>query len=187
MKILELQSIDRSNRSELKWEVWSRAYEYPLILDLLEKYGATSSSNTHNSCWGSGGCHLLFKNILDKKFPNNINSDIRISSEPNTYIYDVKTIPKEEWVESFDFVINVSALEEIKGDHIDIFNKSFSMVKKGGYFLCTFDLPGLQLDKFEIFFNKIYKTTNNPISGINSVLPWPARGHLSCGYMVVQK
>jgi hypothetical protein len=187
MKILELQSIDRSNGSDLKWGAWSRVYEYPLILDLLEKYGATSLSNIHNTCWGFQGCHLLFKNILDKKFPNNINSDIIISSEPNTCIYNLKTTPKEEWVESFDFVINVSALEEIKGDHIDIFNKSFSMVKKGGYFLCTFDLPGLQLDKFEIFFNKKYKTTNDPIGGTNSVFPVPSRGHLSCGYMVVQK
>ena len=192
MKKLEFQSIDRSNRVDLDGGWWSRVYEYPLILDLLEKYGATPQSNIHNTSWGWEGlaeceCHLWFKNILDKKYPNNINSDIRISNELNTYIYDLTTNPKEEWVENFDFVINISTLEEVGADHIDVFNKSFSMVKKGGYFLCTFDLPGLQLDKFEKYFNTKYEITPSPISGVNSDFKTERYAHLNCGYMVVQK
>tara|TARA_R110000772_G_scaffold38885_6_gene91477 strand:- start:288 stop:851 length:564 start_codon:yes stop_codon:yes gene_type:complete len=187
MKLLEFKSIDISDRIDMGGGWWSRIYEYPLVLDLLDKYGATNESKIHNTCWGFEGVHVWFKNILDKKYLNNINSDIKSSSEPNTCIYNLTTKPKDEWVESFDFVINISTLEEVNADHIDVFYKSFSMVKPGGYFICTFDLPGLQIDKFENLFNTKYELTNNPINGLNS--KWVDKGAsgLNCGYMVIKK
>ena len=187
MQVLKFQSIDTKDRIDMRGEWWSRIYEYPLILDLLDKYGATTNSNIHNTCWGFEDMHIWFKNTLDKKYPNNINSDINPSPQPNTYVYDLTTPPKKEWVENFEFVINVSTLEEIKSDHIGVFEKSFSMVKKGGYFLSTFDLPGLQLNKFEDFFNTKYKLTSNPINGLNSKWVSTRYESLSCGYMVIKK
>jgi hypothetical protein len=141
----------------------------------------------HNTCWGFSDIHIWFKNILDEKYKNNINSDIKKSNEPNTFIYNLKDKPKKEWIDKFDFVINISTLEEVKGDHIEVFINSFSMVKPGGYFICTFDLPGLQLNKFEDLFNSKYEITDNPITGINSEFKQEKYKHLSCGYMVVKK
>lgn len=187
MKILEFKSINKTLRHDLEGGWWSRIYEYPLVLDLLDKYGANNDSHIHNTCWGWQGVHIWFKNILDKKYNNNINSDIKKSNEPNTCIYNLLHDPKEEWIEKFDFVLNISTLEEVRGDHIDAFRKSFSMVKPGGYFICTFDLPGLQLEKFEKLFGQEYEVTNNPISGNNSELTNTRYSHLKCGYMVIQK
>ena len=166
---------------------WSRIYEYPLVLDLLDKYRANKNSTLHNTCWGFEGCHIWFKEILDKKYPLNINSDTRKSDLPNTFIYDITQPPQKEWVESFDFVINISTLEEVQQDHISAFYQSFSMLKPGGYFLCTFDLPGLQLEKFENLFSKKLNRPDSPISGINSELQNATYFYLNCGYMVVQK
>jgi len=187
MKALEFNSIDRAFRYDLKGTHWSRIYEYPLVLDLLDKYGANNDSCIHNTCWGFEGVHIWFKNILDKKYINNINSDMTKSNEPNTFIYNLTNEPREEWVEKFDFVLNVSTLEEVKEDHIDVFRKSFSMVKSGGYFICTFDLPGLQLEKFKQLFNQQYIASDNPIGGKNSEVTNARYSHLQCGYMVIQK
>jgi len=188
MKLIEFKSVDRTFRYELLGKGnWSRIYEYPLVLDLLDKYGADSDSHIHNTCWGWEGVHIWFKNILDEKYKNNINSDIKKSDEPNTYIYNLLHEPIEEWIEKFDFVLNISTLEEVRGNHIDVFQKSFSMVKPGGYFISTFDLPGLQLEKFEKLFNQKYMVSDNPISGNNSELINPRNSHLKCGYMVVKK
>lgn len=192
MKILEFSSVDKTFRHDLDaagavGSLWSRIYEYPLVLDLLDKYGANEDSDIHNTCWGYKGVHIWFKNILDKKYKNNINSDIIKSNEPNTCLYNLLHKPKEEWVEKFDFVLNVSTLEEVSGDHIDVFKKSFSMVKTGGYFICTFDLPGLQLKKFEELFGHKYEISNNPIAGDNSEVINTHYSRLKCGYMVIQK
>lgn len=187
MKILEFNSIDRTFRYDLEGIHWSRIYEYPLVLDLLDKYGAHNDSHIHNTCWGFEGAHIWFKNILDNKYINNINSDIKKSNEPNTFVYSLLNEPRKEWVEKFDFVLNISTLEEVKADHINIFQKSFSMVKPGGYFICTFDLPGLQLKEFEQLFKQKYIVSDNLISGDNSEVTNTKYSHLKCGYMVIQK
>ena len=187
MELLEFKSIDRNFRYDLDGGWWSRIYEYPLMLDLLTKYGANSESSIHNTCWGFEGCHVWFKDILDSTYPLNINSDLKASLLPNTTVYNILHGPKEEWIENFDFVLNVSTLEEIKGDHLIAFNNSFSMVKPGGYFICTFDIPGLQMPKFEDLFNTKFSWGENHITGENSDFPQSRYQGLSCGYMVVQK
>tara|TARA_R110002153_G_scaffold150596_1_gene302088 strand:- start:51 stop:620 length:570 start_codon:yes stop_codon:yes gene_type:complete len=187
MKALEFENISRDFKYDLDGLYWSRIYEYPLVLNLLEKYGANSESLIHNTSWGWEGVHIWFKNILDKKYVNNINSDMKKSNENNTYVYNLKDTPKEEWFEKFDFVLNISTLEEVRSDHTEVFQKSFSMVKPGGFFISTFDLPGLQLDKFEKLFNRKYIISDNGISGINSEIEQSRYTHLRCGYMVVQK
>lgn len=187
MKVLEFKSINRSHRFDLDGKFWSRIYEYPLVLDLLDKYNKLTDPFIHNTCWGFEGVHIWFKNILETKYLNVTNSDKMISSEPNTCVYNLQFDPKEKWVEAFDFVLNISTLEEVKGDHIDVFNKSFSMVKPGGYFISTFDLPGLQLPRFEELFGTKYIKAEDAIRGDNSEAPMNHYKHLSCGYMVIQK
>ena len=61
------------------------------------------------------------------------------------------------------------------------------MVKPGGYFICTFVLPGLQLESFELLFGRKYEVSNSPIAGNNSEVTYHPFSHLKCGYMVIQK
>ena len=60
MKILEFSSVDKTFRHDLDGVHWSRIYEYPLVLDLLDKYGAIKDSHVHNTCWGWEGVHIWF-------------------------------------------------------------------------------------------------------------------------------
>ena len=87
----------------------------------------------------------------------------------------------------YDVVINISTLEEVNAEHITIFNNLLSQVKKDGLLICTFDLPGLQLNKFEELFNQKLKTNNNNLNNLNSKLPNNYLSGLECGLMVIKK
>jgi len=65
--------------------------------------------------------HVDFKNELEGMSNNVMNSDIRRSVIPNTCIYDVTKEPDSSMVESFDFVINVSTIEEINYPNDKVF------------------------------------------------------------------
>jgi hypothetical protein len=87
----------------------------------------------------------------------------------------------------FDFVLNVSTIEEIDYSHIEIFENLLRMVKIKGYLIVTFDLPGMQLDMFESLFNKKIQTTNNPVTGTSSAYRMDKFDFLKVGYFVVQR
>lgn len=195
MKILSFKSIDTNYPSDTsKGWPWSRVYEYPLILNTIEKYKFISKPRIHNTSWGFEGCHVEFKDLLEQSY-DVLNSDLKPSSLPNTTIWNLLDDPLPHWAETFDFVINVSTLEEVDTDHISIFNRLLFMTKPGGIVICTFDLPGLQLDKFETLFNQKYQENSNHVTPSNSVTnahyPHPSymsyNMHLKVGYLVVQK
>ena len=78
-------------------------------------------------------------------------------------------------------------MEQIKGDHLQVFNNLLKQVKKDGIFIATFDLPGLQLEKFEDFFNKKIETNGTPINGANSCVKCDTHSKMNCGIMVIKK
>jgi hypothetical protein len=165
--------------------VWSRGYEYPLVISRINQHYTEHNSTIHNTSWGFEGVHVLFKDELDRIFPGTVHSDIKGSSYPNTFIYDITQPPLDD--KQYDFVVNVSTLEEVSGSHISIFNNLFSMVKPGGIFIATFDLPGLQLSEFESLFNMPLKTDGIPISGDVTRFKDLSSSHLTCGIMVLRK
>ena len=124
-----------------------------------------------------------------------INSDIKPSNIPNTTVWDLLEQPPALWQDSFDFVVNVSTLEEVNTNHVDIFNRLVYMTKPGGIIICTFDLPGLQIAKFEALFNQKYQQSDNHVTPSNSIVnghyPHPSymnyNMHLKVGYFIVQK
>ncbi len=179
--------IEKTANFNLKWDFWSRVYEYELVLNNLEKYGCTSSSDIHNTCWGWQGTHVLFKNELDGKYTKVIHSDVKASNLPKTSIYDVTLPPPEIWKEKFDFVINVSTVEEINYSHLKVIENLLEMVNSGGYLIVTFDLPGMQLEKLEKLFNSKLPKSQNPITPTNSVFPMPEFGQLKVGYFVIKR
>ena len=62
------------------------------------------------------------------------------------------------------------------------------MVKKGGYLLCTFDLPGLQLPLIEEEVEENYfARVKEKITGTNSVYPEPRFDYLTAGCLLIQR
>jgi hypothetical protein len=189
-EVLEFRKINRNDIFDHSYNdgfAWSRIYEYPLVLNEIEKYFKDDKTiQIHNTSWGFQGIHVMFKNTLDSKYENVIHTDIVKSDLPKTSIYD---ITKEDinLEKKFDAVINISTLEEVSDNHILILNNLFNQVKENGILIITFDIPGLQISEFEKLLNVNIKTSNNDISGINSELPNSYGQNLNCGILVLKK
>ena len=78
-------------------------------------------------------------------------------------------------------------MEEVPASHVHILRNLYSMVKKGGYLLCTFDLPGLQLSEIESELGVKYQQVTNEIHGNNSVFIENHYAHLTSGKLLIQK
>lgn len=166
---------------------WSRVYEYPLILSHLKDH-YESGMRIHNSSWGFAGVHVTFKNELEKLYTGQVdNSDIKKSALDNTFIYDITKKPPTEMIKKYDIVLNVSTMEEVDFDHVEVFNNLFSQVKEGGTFIATFDLPGLQIEKFETLFKQKITSEGTLLNGDNSIAKNHKYSNLNVGLMVVTK
>ena len=154
---------------------------------MKKNFNLTKESHIHNSSWGWQDVHIRFKNELDSLSNNVIHTDIQKSELPKTGIWNITKKPPISYLESFDIVINISTVEEVNFDHIKVFNNLLSQVKCGGLLICTFDLPGLQLEKFEKLFCTKLQISENDITGANSKLQNLNYANLSCGLMVLRK
>jgi len=186
-EIIDFRFIDINDLHDLRWGWWSRIYEYPIILENLKNYGLFKGSYLHNTCWGYEGGHIIFKNALEQLCDNVTNSDLRFSEIENTMIWDSTSPILSEWHQNFDFVLNISTLEEIDYPQIKIFESYLKMLKEGGYFLATFDIPGLQLNAFETLFNCKIVEPPMPINGSNSGWRQDKYADLKCGLMTIKK
>jgi hypothetical protein len=186
-RVVEFKLFDSNDTFDIRWEEWSRIYEYEYVLNTLRKLGANPSSQLHNTCWGFHGIHIKFKEVLEKNYPLTLNSDVRRSNLPKTVLYDLTNKPQNEYIGKFDFVINVSTLEEIDFPHIETFKNLLDMVKIGGHLIVTFDVPGIQLEMFESLFESRISSTENKLTGLTSKSPSSEFHNLSAGYFVVQK
>lgn len=199
-KIIEFRYLnieDRIDNTYNDGHAWSRIYEYPFVLDCLRKY-ANAESLVHNSSWGYQGVHVTFKEELDKVYKNSIHSDIQKSNYKNTFFMDITVPPSTEHLNKYDFVINISTLEEVDFDHFKILQNLLDQVKPLGYLILTFDIKtsgyvgvgSLNVDLFEkILKQKIISYGSNNLSSINSFLPNLAYycNDLNCGVLVIQK
>ena len=186
MKLLEFRKLRTSDRYEEKFEAWSRIYEYPLVLDMIAKYKPGSDVSIHNSSWGFAECHITFKDALESRYSNVTNTDLRPSDLPNTGVWDITKEPTPEFAARFDVVTNVSTVEEVKFNHMTIFENLFARLNPGGILILTFDLPGLQLRKFERLFAQKITPFSDELNGATSAIPNRKYKRLSCGLMVVE-
>lgn len=150
MNIIEFRYINKNDCFDNSYPHWSRKYEYPTVINEVKKRFSEFKSppKIHNSSWGFDiEHHTKFKNELEREFitHNVTNSDIIYNGVPNTCYHDITLPPNENFKEQFDFVLNVSAVEEISGDHNTFVQNLFEQVRPGGYLICTFDYPGLRL------------------------------------------
>ena len=111
---------------------WSRPYEYKFVLDKIRDLTNTPNPKIHNTSWGFQGVHVIFKNELDKFSNEVLHTDIIPSTLPKTDIYNI-THNKTEYKEMFDFVINISTLEEVDFNHSVIFYNLLYQVKFNMY------------------------------------------------------
>jgi len=187
MKLLEFRKLTTKDIYDNSYDpAWSRTYEYPWVINVIQKY-CDSSALIHNSSWGFEGVHVIFKDAVESHFPNTVHSDIKPSNLPDTFVYDITKSPASEHIEKYDVVVNISTMEEIPADHVNIFANLFKQVKEGGVMVVTFDLPGLQLDKFEKMFSQKIISDGECLSGKTSKSPQNVYSHLNVGVMVVQK
>ena len=205
LKLEEFRTItveDRVDNHFRYGNAWSRLYEYPLVLDTIDKYcGYFGELSVHNTCWGWEGVHVVFKEYLEARFASVVNTDRNKSDHKNTEVWDISRRYPEEYKEKFDVVLNVSTLEEVPAAIQErCFYNMMDQVKKGGVLICTFDLPGLNVAAFENIFDSgemldvskathLYEPLSPPenLNGANSVLPNNKYKHLNCGLMVVRK
>ena len=193
MKLLHLDYIREDEIKDDTYPHWSRKYEYPVILDEIDFLSYSSDLDIvkiHNTSWGFDvEHHQAFKNALELEYgvENVDNSDIRPSNIPNTFVLDItNTAACEPFKNSYDFVLNVSAVEEIPFDHFQILKNLYSMVRPGGFLICTFDIPGLNIRGWDKHITLPYIDIHNPpIQTDGSV--WGGAKDLKVVMMVVQK
>lgn len=186
-EVVEFSFIDSNSKYDLKWSWWSRVFEYELALNYLKNLGASKQTYIHNTCWGYHGSHILFKDELEKISNHVTNSDLISSQIRNTQIHDIRKPVPEGWKNHFDFVINISTIEEIAYSHICIIENLLEMVAPGGHLIVTFDLPGLQLEDVEKLFDREIKNVVSPITGTNSPYVMPEFAELKSGFFVLKK
>ena len=129
----------------------------------------------------------MFKDELEFLYPDVVNSDLLHSDIDNTCVYDLSSSCPDEWDNKFDFVINVSTIEEINFPHAQILENLLRMVKVGGYLIATFDLPGLQIGMIEKLFKVKIQSVNHPVTGASSVYRMGQFDYLKVGYFVIQR
>jgi len=194
-EVIDFRLLNRKDVFDLKYKYWSRIYEYPLVKHILEKLKDNDSPKIHNTCWGFEGVHVDFKNYLDEKYSNVLHSDIKKSNLKNTIVHDITKELSSSYDDYFDFVINVSTIEEINFPN-DIILNNLKQTKKGGYIIITFDYRSdvsgykynsIDLKCIENMFNTKLQTSDNDISGLNSELPEERNKLLKCGVLILKK
>lgn len=160
-KVLEFKFMDKNDNFENRYPHWSRKYEYPTVLHFCKQL-LSNNAKIHNTSWGwDTEHHQKFKSELENAFgsENVLSTDIKSSNIPNTEIYDITHFPPEKYQKAFDCVLNISTVEEVNFDHIEILKNLLAQVKDNGYLIITFDYPGMQLEKLENFLNMKIKDT----------------------------
>lgn len=191
LEVIEFRKITITDKYDEHYNdgaAWSRVYEYRLVLDLMQKhYPVNKNTYIHNSSWGWQDVHIRFKDALDTISNNCTHSDLKASDKAKTAVWDITRKAPKDWLEKFDVVINISTVEEVNFDHIQIFNNLLSQVKVGGLLIITFDLPGLQYEKFEKRLHQNMLTSPDDVTGANSKLQNMTYAGLSCGVLAVKK
>lgn len=198
-ELIEFRKFRKSDLYDNEYKdgyAWSRLYEYKYVFDKLKELG-NENSLIHNTSWGFAGIHILFKKKLDSFFTKTVHSDIIASDFDNTFIYDITKSPTKEHITKYDFVVNVSTVEEIDFDHIKILNNLFKQIKLGGYLIVTFDIiqnysgiGSLNLNHIERALNEKIKSYEDNLSQFNSELINHNINNgieLNCGILVVKK
>lgn len=165
---------------------WSRIYEYPFVLNEIKNY-QISNPKIHNASWGFRDIHLVFKTYLDIHY-DTIHSDIKHSSFYKTEYWNI--CEQSKYQNYFDIVINVSTIEEVEFDHIEVLKNHLNQLIPGGLLILTFDYPGFQLERIQDFLNCEILNPSVRLGPKNSQLPdqkLKLPEDFTVGYLVIEK
>jgi len=127
---------------------WSRVYEYPFALAQIAALATASAAFTTRP--GAHDIHLVFKTLARRGVRPHLPQHLR----PSTLFIPPSGLtnpPSEALRDRFDVVLNISTLEEVAADHVQVLKHHLVHAAAGGRFIGTFDFPGLQLENVEDF------------------------------------
>jgi len=175
MEILEFKYFSTNDPYDVKWEAWSRVYEYPFVIKWLqtiklENHGEEwDYPRIHNTgCWW-GAIHLQFAEGLEK-FWNLTSSDTdgrRDWGLPNNYkTYDIL---KQCGFQS-EIVLCISTLEHLS-DQVLAIQNLLDATKDWWYLIITLDCPPIDLVKIEDFLWVKCEDVEDRLDTKNWVIP----------------
>lgn len=184
MKIQECRFLTTDDRYDLEFNNWSRTYEYPVVLDVIDSIGINSPL-MHNTACGPAPIHKKFMDSLNLR-GSCVHSDIERG--PHWVQYDI-TKPSDTYINKFDIVLNVSVIEHLDKEQQRLaFSTLLDQVVEGGHFIATFDYPRVDLSLIhEIFKCGTIIKPDNILNGANSSIKNHRYSHLNIVLLVVQK
>jgi hypothetical protein len=181
MIVKEFRFLGIADPFDLRWEWWSRIYEYEWILRALP-----STGRIHNTAAGGDlPLAVRFANELISRGYDVVNSDVTHQGKmPNYQHYDIMT----RWEgEPFDVLLNVSTLEHLPADNQRIaFRHMLAQVKSGGHVFITFDYPTADLDAIQQFCGREIEDRPDQLTCRNGPVKDTRWGFLSVGVLLIQ-
>lgn len=188
-ELIDFRFAEIGDKYDLKYNAWSRIYEYPYVIDFImgHKYKNFSVAKIHNSSWGYKGIHVTFRDELDA-IGECVHSDIVSSEFRETYYYDITT-ENRDFENKFDFVLNISTIEHLNTSQetLSAIQNLFKQVKLGGYLILTFDYPRVNLVEIEALIGSKCRRSINAVNGENSAVPDKVYKNLNVVYLILKK
>jgi hypothetical protein len=192
--IKDFRFISKNDIYDLKWDNWSRTYEYTYILKRLHQiHDQTSVELTlHNTaCGGDGQIHKEFSDYLINNFPKFkvCNSDVqnydKLKYKPLNFHQEDITAPSDI---KYDIVLNISTIEHLPPGKIKIaLYNLLNQIKPGGFLFLTFDYPDVNLKMIEKYIGGKCMDTPERLSGLNSVIPSKVFTQFNIVYLEINK
>ena len=203
MKLISYKFLSADDFCDLTVKNWSRAYEYPLVLNRVREISTRadkSYSMGHNTaCGGMYPVHREFIKKLMSPFHycEFINSDTwtleqvtRWGIDPHQINYTIYDI-REQWESvKFDIVLCISTLEHLESkDVIKAFNCLYEQLNPDGRLLITYDHADIDPEIMKNLVGCYPKKVDNPLTKKTSKVRSGAGGEndTTIAYLEVRK
>lgn len=165
MKVVEFRFLSYEDKYDLRWNNWSRTYEYTKILSRLRE---VNPGSIHNTACGFDPLHLDFANELLSISADTTHSDVIKQKFQNYRRYNITN----KCGYYYDAVINISVVEHLRENcRITVLDNLYEQINPGGHLFLTFDYPSVDLEMVEEWTKSKCSDVQNRLSGCNSVIP----------------
>jgi hypothetical protein len=188
--------ISNTSLYDIKWDNWSRCYEYELIINKLNELNNKNIKIHNSACGATLPIHKQFADYLKEIGYNILNSDNLdpkyCRKRPFKYFPDNFinfNIISDIINEKFDIILNISTIEHFH-DKNDVKKAIFNLLSQlniNGKLLLTFDYPDIDINYIEKIFNIKCKDCDNRLNGSNSILQNNRYKNLNIVYLEIQK
>lgn len=173
LKIHTFRFLTTDDIHDSQYKNWSRAYEYPAVLEIVKQ---VQPALAHNTSCGSEPLHRQFADRLVPHIGKELlNSDIvapeRQTGFINYHYYDITRLPPH--TAHFDAVINISTVEHLPPEYrLLALSHLLMQTKAGGHVIITMDYPRVPLMQFCDYLGmRAAPIPKNVLTGANSIYP----------------